>query len=346
MTPPALVLQVTYTLFTSDRLGRVLNQVTRAICSALHAPHPQGKYIEGALLYLAKLENRPRWLIEAAYGWCAVIWKNRHSCGEWKTLLFLSLEVGFRCFDVHKFWHPIDLNHTEHHQELAKTVFESGRSEAIEDLLCALTVFNEEKPGIKSFYACKQYIINIQNNIMGNLSPRQRRLVMYSIRFIGYGGFEEAESERFVALLNHLSIIVEEADSLAGWCSTLMEAAQSPQGHKHLAVQSWELLVKLTIPYSRRLRSTTYTPYITSSLLEAQEWEKLKCWIGVVWMVWPPETDSIPEEVKHAMQSLFHHLPGAVQQLTEWMEQWSKKYRADVPVSFQKICQQVCGAAL
>ena len=338
MMPPILALQVAHTSFTSDRLGQVLNQVTRAITSALNTP--RYKPIGNTLLYLAKLENRPWWLAQMAYEWCALIWKNRQSCVDWEDLLFLSLEVGFRSLDPLKRWYLADLTHTEHHRELAGAVFKSNRPEAIADLLWALTVCDDRGPAVKLFSICKEHIVDLQINIPAPFPPRLQRLVMDSIALIGYKGFEEVGTERFVGLLNLLHIGVEETIIPIEWNSILLETAQSSEGCRHLTIQSWELLVKLTTSRPWRLSDTVYTPCVASSLLAAQEWDKLECWMGVVWMMWPPEIGDVPEDLERSTESLFRQRPGAVTKLTRWMEEWSRGREADVPESFERFCQR------
>ena len=314
--------------------------MTRTITSALNTPHPRYEAIGDALLYLTKLENRPLRLTEIAYAWCALIWETRHSCKDWELLLFLSLEVGFRSFDPLKTWCFINLTHTEHHQELADAVFKSHRSEAIADLFCALTMHDDDEPAVKSFGICKQYIVDLRDTVTVPFSPRLQRLVMHSIALIGCKGFEEVGTERFVGLLNHLPISIEDTDVAPIGSSILLETAQSPEGHRYLAIQSWELLVRLATSHPWTMSGATYTPHVTSSLLEAEEWEKLECWMGIVWMMGPPEIDDVPEELEHAMVSLFLQRPGALPKLAQWMEQWSKECGADVPETFERMCEQ------
>ena len=279
-------------------------------------------------------------MANVAYGWCAVIWENRHSCKDWETLLFLSLEIGFRRLDPLKRWCITHLTHTKHHQELADVVFKSNRHEAIADLLWALTVCDNCGPAVKSFGACKRYIVDLQHNITAPFSSRLQRLVMDSVALIGFRGFEEVGIERLVGLLNHLHIGVDVTVVPIEWSLILLETAQSPEGHQRLGIQSWELLAELAISRPWGLRGTVYTPHVTSSLFGAREWGKLECWIAFVWMMWTPETDDILEDLKLVMESLFRQRPTAVRKLTQWMEQWSEERGADVPDSFERICEQ------
>ena len=278
-----------------------------------------------------------------AYGWCAVIWENRQSYKDWKTLLFLSLEVGFRCPDPRKRGYYLDLTHTEHHRELADAVFKSGRSEAIADFLFAMNTYRPfSKSAIRSFDVCKHLIVDLQNNLATPFSTRLRQLVMRSIVLIGYKGFEEVGIEKFIRLLNRLCFGVEEMDVPQGWRSILLETIQSPEGPRNLAVHSWELLAKPTALDRRGFRRTTYTPDVTSSLLGAQEWDKLECWMGFWGMIWSPmNSRNIKEDLEHAMGLLFRQRPGAPQKLTERIE----KYRS-LPEYFRQICQRAHGASL
>jgi hypothetical protein len=118
-------------------------------------------------------------------------------------------------------------------------------------------------------------------------------------------GFEGVAGS-FVELLNHLHISVEDMDWQIKWISILVEIIQSAEGVRHLAVHVWDLLAELTTEYSRTFEDrVTYDPHVTEFLLDAQEWEKLECWLGVVWMVWLPETGDVTEDVESATNLLF-----------------------------------------
>ena len=341
-------------MFASDRLNQVLDHVTRTVTSALDTPYPLYEVIQDALLYLTKLENRPLWLTEMAYGWCAIIWESRMECEDWEVLLFLSLEVGFRCLDPQK--HRMDLTHTEHHQELASAVYKSHRTdngEVIADLLCALTIHEKSEPALQSSDIYKRYIADLQNIVIVPFSLRLRQIAMHSIALIGYKGFEVAETERFVRLLNHLHTDVRESDIPREWSSVLLEAAQSPEAHPYLPVPFWELLVKLAT--NRRLSGSTYTQDATSSLLRSNEWEKLECWMSILLcVVWPPDVGDIAEDLEPTMELLFRQRPSAAQQLRKRIEHQLDLWRArgnyrvnfDVVIAFERICTQAQEAAL
>jgi len=93
-------------------------------------------------------------------------------------------------------------------------------------------------------------------------------------------------------------------------------------------------------------RDITYNPEITTFLTEAQEWNKLACWMGTVWMMWPPEAGGITEEdLGRSILLLFHQRSGAAQKLEQWVDRWSQGCREDIPESFQRICKQAHEAA-
>ena len=323
-------------LFVSDRLMQVLDQVSRAIHSALRIAHPRQELIYGVLYNLARLDNRPLQLAEMAYGWCAAIWESRYNCEDWERLLLLSLEVGFRHIDAPLSWTFITLNHTQYHKELVDAVLRSGQSEPITDLLCASFIVDSSRR--LALGICVQYIVDLPSGAAGPFSPRLRGLFSSCVEAIGFGALEGMGRGVFVQVLNRLQICDKEVWNLSLWTAILLEVVQSPEGVRNLAIQSWELLTELTT--RRTWENATYSPQVTVTLLEAQEWEKLECWMGIVWMTWASELGDVTEDFRYAMISLFRQRPGAVRQLTRWMERWSENHQRDVPRSFYEICRQ------
>jgi hypothetical protein len=53
-----------------------------------------------------------------------------------------------------------------------------------------------------------------------------------------------------------------------------------------------------------------------------------------------PQTDATTGDLEHVMLLLFRQRPGAVQKLTQWMEQWSEEKGEEVPEAFKRICEQ------
>ncbi|KAF9653348.1 hypothetical protein BDM02DRAFT_3182878 [Thelephora ganbajun] len=318
-----------------DRLEQSLHQLSKAIVSAINATHPQRLLIQAILRDLTKLENLPRCITEMAYEWCSATRENHSSFEGWESVLLLSLEVGFRHLNLQRGWIDAKLIHTEHHQELVDVVFESKDSEEIADLLHAWTARGwHNQPARTLLDACVGHLVGLHH--MVPFSPRLRRLVIRFIELIGYEGFEEVGAERFIGLLNHLHIGIEDMDHGDKWLQILFDTIRSPEGTRCLPIQSWELLVELVL--FLQWIDAEHSPQVTASLLEAQEWDKLECWMGVVWMVWPPGTDEMTGDFEHAMMTLFRQRPSAVEKHTRWMEQWSEG--EGVPESFQQTCER------
>ena len=91
------------------------------------------------------------------------------------------------------------------------------------------------------------------------------------------------------------------------------------------------------------LRNYTHDLHIMASLEKDQEWEKLECWMGIVWIVWPPQdgktTEEYNREVEAVMLSLFYRRPSATQKLEQWMAR-GIKWHTHIPESFRQICRQ------
>ena len=311
----------------------------KAIVPALAPTHPTHKIVRHMLSSLTKLPSRPKCLTEMAYRWCTVLLDR--SCEDWKCLLFLSLELGSRHLDPDqgRLQTP---SHVDIGERLLDTVFECKESKAIEDLLCTFVV-HPLTGALTGVYA--NHITNLRDSITSPFSPRLRRSVIRSIELIGYKKFEDAGAEKFIKLLNYLNVGVKDIDSKAAWASVFLGAIRSAEGIQLLAIQSWELLVELATDWTRisEDEELEYAPDITKHLLEAGEWDKLECWVALVWMTWPPEIEDAAED-RVAMEWLFRQRPSAVQELPALMERWGQKWRKVVPVSFREIYRQAEGA--
>ena len=292
-----------------------------------------------------------------------MIYENHQRLDNWESLLLTSLEVGFRHLDPQDRWISARLTHTEHHRGLVDVVFKSKDSEAIADLLHAWTTEGDfHLPADALLGICTGNLVGLHNLVP--FSSRLRRLVICSVEVIGYKGFEEVGVERFVELLNHLHVGVDDTDDKHRWMQLLTDTIRSPEGARHLADHSWRLLVEIVIPEQKRQEEwawrwwrelgqewgrewmrgpkwrPAYSPHVMGSLLEGQEWDKLEYWLGVVWMLWPPETDETTERLESAMVALFQHRPTTVQKLAQWMERWNKSCGEDIPKLFRRICEE------
>ena len=266
--------------------------------------------------------------------------ENHQGFEDWESL-HVSLEIGFRHLDSRRLHIPARLTHTENHRGLVNVVFKSPKSEVIVDLLYAWTVRDYSLGKAQTLLGiCTGHIIGLHHLVP--FSSRLRRLVIRSVELIGYKVFGGVEVERFIDLLEYLHVTVEDMDKGFKWAKILLVTLQSSKGVQHLSHWYWELLVELSISWSQFLRGDiTYSPQITTFLTEAQEWSKLECWMGTVWMMWPPGTSGVTEgDLAHSTLLLFHQRPGAAQKLEQWMERWSQKHGENIPEPFQQICKQ------
>ena len=284
---------------------------------------------------LTKLPSRPKCLTQMAYRWCAVILDR--SCEDWKSLLLLCLEAGSRHLDLDQ-EHPETPSRIDIDKRLVDAVFGCNESKAIADLLCVFVVHQRTGP-LTSVYA--NHITNLRDRITAPFSQRLRLSLIRSIELIDYQEFKNAGAERFVGLLNHLDICVRDMDSKTKWASILLGVVRSVEDAQHLAIQSWELLVELATEWTRILddEGPVDASRITNHLLKAGEWDKLECWVTLVWMTWPPEIEDAAGD-RVAMESLFRQRPSAVQKLPALMEQWGKNWGMAVPTSFEQTYEQ------
>jgi len=160
-----------------------------------------------------------------------------------------------------------------------------------------------------------------------------------SIEIIGYKGFEGVGVEKFVELLNHLHVTAEDMDDEHCWATLLLDTIQSSEGTQHLSNLYWEFLVELVVSglWWRRL-DPARSLQIMTSITEAKEWNKLECWVGIVWMLGAGETTG--EDLERSTVLLFRQRSGALQKLEQWMEQWSQRNSRDIPESFKRVCER------
>ena len=319
----------------------ILYQLSKTVLSAVNGTPTQRELILSALLNLTKLETRPVCLTKIVYKWCSVIYENRQSLDDWERLLLVCLEIGFRHLDPRPQCIEAILTHTEHHKGLADVVLKSQESEVIADLLHAWTAENvSHEPARALLCSCIGHLVGLHNLV--SFPPRLRRLVIRSVEVIGYKGFEGVGVERFVGLLNFLHVTVKDINHEFRWPRLLLDTIQTSEGTRRLSHSYWELLVELAISLPPYLRDElAYSSQIMRLLTEAQECNKLECWIGIVWMLWPLGAGGMTEgDLGHSVLHLFRQQPGAVQKLEQWMERWSQSDSGDIPESFKRICKQ------
>jgi len=325
-------------LFTSDRTEPILHQLSKVVLPAINGTPIQQQLVMAILYDLVRLETTPVHLTKITYEWCSVIYENRESVPNWEILLLLCLEIGFRHLDFQRQSIKATITHTEHHRGLVDVVFRIQESEVIADLLHAWTTESDshapaaELPGL-----CARHLVGLQNLVP--LSPRLRRLVIRSVELTDYAVPEEVGVGRFIEFLNHLHATTKDIDDGSRWARLLVGIIQSSKEPQRLSDSYWELLTELAVVSQWLIIDPTNSLQTTTSLIEAEEWSKLECWMGIVWMLLPEEADPREGNLGDSMTLLFHQRPKAVQKLEQWIEQWGREHHNRVPRLFQQILQ-------
>ena len=341
----------THLIFFSGYFDQIISLFSQAMITAIETSHPQCKLLQDLLTTLSKMEKRTHHLTMMAYKWCSVICKKYSTLTDGKGLLFLSLEIGFHHLSPQE--KLLKLVHTKYHHNMAKIVFESGNSEVIADLLHAWTsqsLFDEPYPLLT---VCARYLAI--PHYLEPFPPRLQRLAIRCIELIGHQGFKDVGVGRFVGLLDDLHVAEKDMDSSVKWVEIFLDIIQTPGGIQQLSDKYWELLINLIVSTSQAIPGRPYAPHIIPFLKGKKEWNKLKCWIGIVCILWPPENDkTVEEELEQVMVSLFHQQPSTIQEFGQWVEQYIGRslpshtaYTAlqTQPQSFQYIYQRACSKA-
>ena len=254
----------------------------------------------------------------------------------------LSLEIGFRHLDPKTLWIEAGLTHREYHQQLAPIVFRSADGEAIADLLHAWTSVSNYHYRYPSLKICAEHLIGLHN--LQPFSPRLRYHIITVVEIIGYQPFEQAGIDEFIRLLDILEVHASDIREHYTWAKLLLDVCQSPAKVHHLSHSYWEWLIDLASSWSFQLaHRATYNPHTIASLEGSREWDKLKCWLCVVWMVFPPGDQMTEENLKQVMLSLSYQQPGAIQELERQLEKYEERRGIGIPESFQQICKKVYG---
>jgi len=291
------------------------------------------------LLELAKWENRPNCLREMSYRWCSAISKGYQGLEDGEELLFLSLKVGFRGLDVRYHWTDTGLVHTRHHRYVGDIVFNTGDDEVISDLLQAWTSPDPFNTSYNLLTTWPQHLIHLQHAV--STSQRLRRLVIRSVELLGFQQVGQVGVEEFTALLDRLSVGIDDMDSKNEWLILLLYVVRFPEGRRTLPYPYWELMVELAINKSWiRDDPIDYDLQVMLSLEEEEEWDALECWNGFVWFLRCPKVDAMPEDLERTMLSLFRQRPGAAKKLERWMQRSSVPQVPECLECLRRICEQ------
>ena len=310
--------------------------------AAIRTSHPQCKYLPYMLARFRNLEMRTKYLTEVAYGWCFMVCESHSSLENRRELLLLALEIGFRHLNLQSHWIGGELTNMEVDQKMVEIVFQSGESEAIADLLYAWTSvgpYHDPHPSLKR---CAEYLVGLSH--LQPFSPRLRQTIIQSIALLEYQGFEQVGLERLIGLLDGLHVCIQDMSTSYKLRQLLLDIIQSPEGIQHVSHQYWELLVEFVVSEPHAFIGE-FSPHLMISLQGANEWDKLECWMGFIWIMWSlgaemDEDLETDEKLEHVTLSLFQQRPGAVQKLEQWVGRLYYHFRQQSK-SFQQMFDEV-----
>ena len=303
--------------------------------------HPPCKLLSYMLASFRNLEMRTSYLTEAAYGWCSMLCESHSNLENRKDLLLLALEIGFRHIHITG-WIGAKLTHMESHQNMVDIVFQSGESETIADLLYAWTSVGSYHDPHSSLKICAEYLVGLSH--LQPFSPRLRQTIIQSIALLGYQGFEQVGVERLIGLLDGLNICIQDMSRYYQLGQLLLDIIQSPEGIQHVSHQYWELLVEIVVSAPDAVTGE-FNPHLMTFLEDTEEWDKLECWMGFVWIMWSlgaemDEDLETDEKLEHVTLSLFQQRPGAVEKLEKWVGRLPYHERQQSK-SFQQMFDEV-----
>jgi len=333
-------------LFGSHHFDQTISQFSLAMGAAIHTSHPQCEFLPHMLAKFRNLEIRNGHLTEVAYKWCSMVCESHSNLENREDLLLLALEIGFRHISPQSDWMEAKLTHMESHQKMVNIVFQSGQHEAIADLLCSWTstsISHHPHPSLKT---CAKYLVGLSH--LQPFSPRLQQAIIKSIDLIDHKEFEQVGMEGVIGLLDGLHVNIDNIPKNHGWTGLLLNIVQSPEGIQYASHQYWELLVELVVSFPWGLGGNTCGPHTMKSLEDAKEWDKLECWMGIIWIKQSLDEDleadeelETDEELEHVTLSLFQQRPGAIQRLEHWVGKMSLYSARQRSKSFQQMFDEV-----
>jgi len=298
-------------------LESISSLLSQAVINAASNSHPHHQLLSDLLGGLAKWASPPAYFTQYAYAWCSAICEKNEDIDACKDLLVSALKLGFRRDDIYVDSMRYNPVHTDHHKRMIDVIFSTGNTDTIADALCAWTIGDTPQLRFPFLGACADHLVNLTGM---EFPPRLRRMVIRAIECIGYPEFERAGIEKFVPLLNGLEIEVHEMGWRSRWTSFLWNVLRSFPGQRHLSSHYWQYIVPMAMqPGLFPLHLKPSDLDTMKSFEEAEDWERLEVWVGMMWILELPEEGIEVEEVERATRTLFCKRPGAFQTVEEWV---------------------------
>lgn len=278
-----------------------------------------------------------------AFDWCIAICEKIKDDDHCSGLIFPALQVGFR-HPTPDFTQLVLHNVPSGHQRMVELVFGRGDHEKVADALCAWISVEDDSCRVRLLDPCVEFLVDLQADV--KFSRRLRRAITHMITLIDF--VERVGVERFTGFLVRLRVKIDdiERDARDRWTWLILRVIASEVGREHLPLRYWKLLVELVGRTSSEL-SELHNSAMLDLLVEKEEWEKLVCWLGVLWGTRPPRAGSLRVEVvTNATATLTDRFPAAAQRLRELVvDSVDGSFGRIHEEPFEHICGQGSGTA-
>ena len=249
-------------------------------------------------------------------------------------LLSTTLEIGFRLAEPGRDQQAFRLNHTSHRDWVFETAFSSHDDEVIADAVCLWIADRGHRPrGSFMGYFAKR----VERDTP--FSPRLRRVSIRALEHIWDDELVESVSGT-IHLLDHLDVDVDDMVEKDEWVRLLLEVICFLAEPESLSSHYWHLLDKLRLPIALKtgFRFGLYRVSVTSSLEEAEDWEKLETWMAIVWSSLLVSSGPA-EEFEQVTLKLLSRRPSALPRFEGMCG--GRVILLDVGDKLQRICDQV-----
>lgn len=291
-------------------MGEILEQLSALVLRSIYSYDPNHSSLSHLLKGLVMWKDRPSSLAHLTFDWCIAICEEIQDDDECTNLVFPALHVGFR-YPAPGFTQLAVGYVPAGHQRMVELVFKHGDQETVADALCAWTSVEDNGICAQLVHPCVRLLVELAHE---EFPPRLKRAIIHAVNVVDFTKLIGAE--QFTDLLDRLKVGIDDIrDARDHWTLLILRVIASEVGREHLSLWYWELLVELVGRSSGKFPSF-FDEAVLRSLVEKEEWEKLACWLGLVWSMQPPSAGALPVEmVTNATATLLTRIPTAAQRL-------------------------------
>jgi len=248
-------------------------------------------------------------------------------------LLSIALDIGFRLAAPSRDQPVLHSNRTPYHEWVFETAFSSRDDEFIVDAVSAWIMDRGRAPP-GSF--ARYFTGRMERDTP--FSPRLRQMGLRAIERIHDSKLKMSELET-VRLLNCLNVNVDEVEWDYGLVMVLIEVIRSPTGSENLSPHNWRLLDKLAVGVLFHRPLVSRDVEVMRMLEEAEDWEKLEVWMGIIWWFTPSDDGRGPgstQDIEQATLNLLSRRPSALPRFKDLCD----RIRASGRDALRRICDQ------